>query len=50
MAHVAELELMLRQRRLQLRDARRGAAVMERRAVVGLDDVRADDALRPLVA
>ena len=47
MADLAELEPSLGEARLQRRHARRRAAVEERRAVVGLDDVAADVPLAP---
>ena len=49
MADVAELEVALREPGLQRRNARRRPAVVEREAVVGLDDVAADVAGQPLV-
>ena len=49
MADVAELEAALREPGLQRRDARRRPAVVEREAVVGLDDVAADVAGEALV-
>src|SRR5256885_9911291 len=44
-AQVLELEAALVQRIMQVRDARRRTAVVERRTVLGLEDVRRDDAL-----
>ena len=46
MANVGQLELELAQALLEARQGRRGAAVEERRAVVGLDEVDADRALQ----
>ena len=45
MADVRQLEPALGETGLQRVDARRRAAVVDRRPVVGLDQVRADDAL-----
>ena len=48
-AKVLELEPALAQGRVQALEACRGAAVEERRSVLGLDEVGADDALRALI-
>jgi hypothetical protein len=49
-AHILQLEPALTEPRLQLRDAARGAAVLQRRPVVGLEQVAADHPLVPKVA
>ena len=45
MADVGQLEAALGETRLQRVDARGRPAVVDRRSIVGLDQVRADDAL-----
>src|SRR6266568_1543202 len=47
-AQVLKLEAALPQSQMEAWDARRGSAVVQRRTVLGLEDVRADDALRAL--
>jgi hypothetical protein len=49
-ADVLEIEAVLGEALLERGDAARGSAVMEREAVLGLDEVAADDALGALVA
>jgi hypothetical protein len=48
-AKILELEPPLAQSHVQALEAGRGAAVVERRSVLGLDEVGADDALGALI-